>query len=132
MSGFVGRDVEVRKGTTTGVLVAGVRTKSVTINNEPIDVTTDDSAGFRELLETSSERHFDLSVEGLTKNTDLLELAVAGTALIDEFSIVFPGTPNVVVRGDFRINNFQMGAEYNDAVTFTAELQSTGSFAIDA
>lgn len=132
MSGFVGRDVEVRKGTTTGVLVAGVRTKSVTINNEPIDVTTDDSAGFRELLETSAERHFDLSVEGLTKNTDLLELAVAGTALIDEFSIVFPGTPDVVVRGDFRINNFQMGAEYNDAVTFTAELQSTGSFAIDA
>jgi TP901-1 family phage major tail protein len=131
MSGFVGRLVEVRKGTTTGVLIAGVRTKSVTINNEPIDITTDDSAGFRELLDVSGERHLDISVEGLTQNNTLLGIAVGGTSLIDEFSIVFPGTPNVVVRGDFRINNLQFGAEYADAVTFTAELQSTGSFAVD-
>jgi len=132
MSGFVGRLVEVRKGTTTGTLIAGVRTKSVTINNEPIDITTDDSAGFRELLDVSGERHLDISVEGLTQDNTLLGIAVAGSALIDEFSIVFPGTPNVVVRGDFRINNFQLGAEYADAVTFTAELQSTGAFAVDS
>jgi len=132
MSGFVGRLVEVRKGTTTGTLIAGVRTKSVTINNEPIDITTDDSAGFRELLDVSGERHLDISVEGLTQDNTLLGIAVAGSALIDEFSIVFPGTPNVVVRGDFRINNFKLGAEYADAVTFTAELQSTGAFAVDS
>jgi TP901-1 family phage major tail protein len=130
MSGFVGRDVEVRKGAAPGTLIAGVRTKSVTINNEPIDITTDDSNGFRELLAESGERHFDLSVEGLTKDSILLNLAVAGSSLIDVFSITFPGSPAVVVTGSFRVNNFQMGAEYNDAVTFTAELQSTGSFAV--
>ena len=132
MSGFVGRDVEVRQGTGTGTLIAGARTKSVTINNEPIDVTTDDSDGFRELLEESAERHLDISIEGLTKDDVLLQLAVAGSALIDEFSIVFPGSPDVVIRGDFRVNNVQLGAEYNDAVTFTAELQSTGPFAVDS
>lgn len=132
MSGFVGRDVEVRKGTGTGVLIAGARTKSVTINNEPIDVTTDDSDGFRELLAESAERHLDISIEGLTKDDVLLQLAVAGSALIDEFSIVFPDSPDVVIRGDFRVNNVQLGAEYNDAVTFTAELQSTGPFAVDS
>jgi TP901-1 family phage major tail protein len=132
MSGFVGRDVEVRKGTSTGTLIAGARTKSVTINNEPIDITTDDSDGFRELLAESAERHLDISIEGLTKDDVLLQLAVAGSALIDEFSIVFPDTPPVVIRGDFRINNVQIGAEYNDAVTFTAELQSTGPFAVDS
>lgn len=132
MSGFVGRDVEVRKGTGTGVLIAGARTKNVTINNEPIDITTDDSDGFRELLAESAERHLDISIEGLTKDDVLLQLAVAGSALIDEFSIVFPGSPNVVIRGDFRVNNVQLGAEYNDAVTFTAELQSTGPFSVDS
>jgi TP901-1 family phage major tail protein len=132
MSGFVGRDVLVRKGSGTGTVIAGARTKSVTINNEPIDITTDDSDGFRELLEESAERHLDISVEGLTKDTVLLELAVTGASLIDEFSIVFPDTPNVVIRGDFRVNNVSIGAEYNDAVTFTAELQSTGAFAVDS
>jgi TP901-1 family phage major tail protein len=131
MSGFVGRDVEVRKGTATGTLLAGARTKSVAINNEPIDITTDDSDGFRELLAESAERHLDISIEGLTKDDVLIQLAVAGSALIDEFSIVFPDL-SVVIRGDFRINNVQLGAEYNDAVTFTAELQSTGAFAVDS
>ena len=132
MSGFVGRDVEVRKGTGTGVLIAGARTKNVAINNESIDITTDDSDGFRELLADSAERHLDISIEGLTKDDVLLQLAVAGSALIDEFSIVFPGSPDVVIRGDFRVNNVQLGAEYNDAVTFTAELQSTGPFSVDS
>ena len=127
MAGFVGRQVIVKRD---GTVIAGARTKSVTINNEPIDVTTDDSAGFRELLEVSGERHFDMTVEGVTKDSVLLSLVVAGTSLIDTFTLEFPGSPATTISGDFRMNNFQLGAEYNDAVTFTLELQSTGPFAV--
>lgn len=131
--GIIGRAVEVRRD---GTLIAGARTKNITINNEPVDITTDDSDGFRELLEESAERHLDISVEGLTKDYALLELSVGGGPLIEEYTVTFPaltqGGDPVVISGEFRFNNFQQGAEYNDAVTFTAELQSTGGFDVVA
>ena len=61
-----GRQVKVYEGdVSTGTLVAGARTKSVTFNNEPIDVTTDDASGFRTLLEEPGQKSLDVSVEGL-------------------------------------------------------------------
>jgi predicted secreted protein len=109
-----------------GVPIAGVRTRSLTIDNAPVDVTTDESGGFRELISKSGERDIRASVEGLTKDTDLLDAATAGAAIIRYYDIeLYPG---FTLGGDFRISNIQLGTEYNDAVAFTAQLDGTGIF----
>jgi len=127
MASNVGRKLIIKRDGTT---IAGVRTKSVTINNEAIDVTTDDDSGYRTLLEEPGQKQIDLSVEGLTKDDALLQSAAEGTTLIDAYTIEFPS--GATITGDFRFNNLEMGAEYNAAITFTAEIQSTGSYSYTA
>jgi len=127
MASNVGRKLLIKRDGTT---IAGVRTKSVTINNEAIDVTTDDDSGYRTLLEEPGQKQIDLSVEGLTKDDALLQSAAEGTTLIDAYTIEFPS--GATITGDFRFNNLEMGAEYNAAITFTAEIQSTGSYSYTA
>lgn len=127
MAANVGRKLLVKRN---GVTIAGARTKSMTINNEPIDVTTDDDSAFRTLLEEPGQKNIDLSVEGLTKDDDLKQAAIEGTTLIEAYTIEFPS--GATVDGDFRLNNLELGAEYNAAITFTAEIQSTGAYTYTA
>lgn len=127
MAKNVGRKLIIQK---QGTPIASVRTKTVTINNEAIDVTTDDSSGFRTLLEDAGQSQIDLSVEGLTDNDDLIAAAANGTGLIDTYTIEFPN--GATITGDFRLNNMEVGAEYNAAITFTAEIHSTGSYTFTA
>ncbi len=127
MAKNVGRKLLISKD---GTNIASVRTKTITINNEAIDVTTDDSSGFRTLLEEAGQSQVDLSVEGLTDNDDLIEAAANATTLIDTYTIEFPS--GATITGDFRLNNLEIGAEYNAAITFTAEIHSTGSYTYTA
>lgn len=127
MASQIGRKLVVKRG---GNIVAGVRTKSVTINNEAVDITTDDDSGYRTLLEEPGQKQIDMSVEGLTKDDALIEKAASGTSLIEEYTIELPSGATIV--GDFRFNNLEIGAEYNEAITFTSEVQSTGSFTFNA
>jgi len=127
MSAFVGRKVTFSP-TGAGAPVTGMRTKSITINNESIDITSDDDSGFRTLLaDDPAERSIDMSVEGVTKDDELIKLATAGgSALISEYTLTFPGLGAIV--GDFFIGSMELGAAYNEAVTFSATIQSSGEF----
>ena len=127
MSALVGRKVTFTP-TNGGASVIGVRTKSITINNEPIDITSDDDNGFRTLLnEDPAERSIDFSAEGILKDAQLINLASAGgSMLISEYEMDIPGVGKFT--GDFYFGNIEIGAEYNEAVTFSAEIQSSGEF----
>ena len=127
MPAYIGRQLTIARD---GVNIAGVRTKSVTIGNEAVDVTTDDDTGYRTLLEDPAQKQVDLSVEGLMKDDELLEEAADGTTLIKACTITFPS--GATVTGDFRFNNLELGAEFNAAITFTAEVQSTGPYTFTA
>ena len=126
---FVGRKLVFEY--PTGTVIASVRTKSFTVDASPIDVTTDDDSGIRALLEDSGQHQVDISVEGLLANDSLLEQIIDGTLFIQELTIKLPFTfvtTQATIVGDFRFNNFEVSGEYQDAITFTATLQSTGPF----
>lgn len=115
----------------TGTKIASVRTKSFTVDSSAIDVTTDDDSGIRTLLEAPGQHQIDMSVEGLLSNDDLLQQIVDGTLFIQELTIKFPftfSTTQATIVGDFRLNNYEQSGEYQDAIAFTATLQSTGPF----
>lgn len=123
MASQIGRLLVVKRGSTA---IAGVRTKSLTFGSEAIDVTTDDDSGKRTLLEASGTESIDMSVEGLTKDENLLAIPAGGGTRIEAYTIELPWGGSIT--GDFRLNSVELGAEYTDAVTFTAEIQSTGSW----
>lgn len=125
MTELVGRRVTFTP-TGAGAPVTGMRTKSVKINNEPIDVTTDDDDGWRKLLAADpAMRSVDISVEGITKDGVLIALAAAGgSGLLSEYKLEFEGLGHFV--GDYYIGSLDLGAPYNDAVTFSCTIQSSG------
>lgn len=127
MAAFVGRKATLSKGQT---LVAAIRTKSASINNEPVDITTDDDNGFRTMLQDPGTKTLDLTVEGIIKDATLLTIAMSTTDILEAFSILFPtiGT----LAGDFVVTGFETGAPYNEAATFSCTLQSSGAFTFTA
>lgn len=124
MAASSGRELLIKKGVT---VLAGVRTKTVTINGEPIDVTTDDDSGFRTLLADPATRSIDLSVEGITKDATLRAIvAGGGSQMLTDITVEYPD--GSVIAGDFYLVSVEESGEYQDAVTFTASLQSSGAF----
>lgn len=124
MAAAKGRELLVKKGS---VVLAGIRTKGVSINNEPIDITSDDDAGYRTLLDDAGTMSVDLSVEGITKDAVLRAAASAGTGLmLTDITVEYPD--GATLAGDFYLASIEETGTYNEAVTFSASLQSSGAY----
>jgi len=124
MAQSIGRNLVVKKGATA---IASIRTKTVTINNEPVDITTDDSDGFRTLLSIVGQQSIDLSIEGLTDDATLRAAILSpGTILLTDITIVYPN--GGIIAGDFALTTYEEAGTYNDAVTFSGTLQSSGEY----
>ncbi len=106
-----------------GTAVAGARTDNVTINNEPIDITDKDDAGWRAMLSDVGLRSLSADVEGVLKDATILTGA-SGSTLLTECTVDISGLASFV--GDFFLQSVSLGAEQADAVTFTATLESSG------
>lgn len=124
MAGKVGR---LDAFTWGGDAIEGVRSKGLSINGEPIDITSDDDSGFRTLGDESGQDQIDFSISGVVKDRKLIEDFMAGNRTKEvEFTFAKSGG---TLTGDFRIVSLSETGEYNGAATFDAELQSTGAFA---
>jgi predicted secreted protein len=125
MTASIGRSYLIKKGATA---LAGVRTKSLSINHEPVDITTDDEDGFRTLLAEVGESSFELTVEGVAKDSTLFDAATGtGSRLLTDITIEHPeGT----ISCDVFITAFESTGAYNDAVTFSATFQSSGVWVV--
>ncbi len=125
MAALVGRNVTFTP-TGSGVPVTGMRTKTISINNEPIDITSDDDNGWQTFLDNDpAQRGIEMSVEGITKDAALINLAVSGgSALISEYELEIQGLGTFT--GDFHIGSLELGAPYNEAVTFSCTIRSSG------
>ena len=135
MSMGAGRFMRIEEA---GVAIAGVRSKTFTINNEPIDVTTDDEDGIRRLLTNEagtalihSTKSIDAEFEGVTRSDELVRDIASGQNTVKELDLVF--TSGAIIRGKFALVNMSLTGETADAQTFTGSLQSTGNWTwIDA
>lgn len=114
----------------SGVSIVGARTDNVTLNNEPLDITDKDDAGWRTMLADAGARSVSCEVQGVLKDDALLDDAVgdATSVLLTQCVVTISGL--FTLTGDFYLQGLQLGAEQGDAVTFTATLESSGSFVV--
>lgn len=123
MAAISGRKVRIKRGSTA---IAGARSDSITINNEPIDITEKDSAGWRTYLADVGVRSIDCEVEGILEDSTFLALAV-GTAssLLEAYTLEVDTIGDF--SGNFYLASFAVTGEQADATTFTATIQSSGT-----
>lgn len=118
---FAGREVALAVDSET---IGGVRTKNPQCNKEPIDVTDDDSSGWRELLAKPGQREVNLSVSGVVDGDKLRAAYYANDALHD-VTLTYPDGGEL--SGSFFLASYNETGEYNGATTFESEFQSTGT-----
>ena len=121
MSAESGRKLLIKRN---GNIIAGVRTKGVTFNREPVDITNDDDDGWRGVLAEPGEKQLDLSVGGVSKDDTLRAIAFADPAVLEDMTLEFPD--GGLIAGDFFVSNYSETGNYNEAITFEASFQSSG------
>lgn len=107
--------------------VAGLRSKSISLNEETVDVTNSDSSGkFRELLAAAGVKSATVTGTGVFKNgagDESIRGDYFNSAIID-YQIVIPGFGTI--EGPFQIASLQYAGEHNGEMTWEITLESAG------
>lgn len=120
--------VLVKKGTAlAGTTIGGMRTTSLSINSETVDVTTADNANrWRELLPATGIKTMSITLSGVLKDVaahdQLLDDVIAQTA--DEYGIILDSLG--FFEGNFQVSQFESSGEYNNEVNYSVTLESAG------
>lgn len=132
LNAFAGRDVLFYVGDGQSGAKICARSKTLTIGSESIDITQDCDGAFRKLMDEPASRFLDMAVEGVITQDDWLKQALdtSSNVFLKEYTLVIPGIGSIT--GDFFISNFELGAPYNEAVTFSATVQSSGEWTYTA
>lgn len=120
--------IKISDGTSPGTFttVGGMRSKTLTINNEQVDVTTDDEAPWRHLLADAGLRSISLSGSGVFKDdsayNDVEDLAM--NANLQEFQLVMGNGD--YFQGLFQVASLEYAGEHNGEQTYSMTLESAG------
>lgn len=110
-----------------GGTIAGVKNLTVSINNELVDITNKDSGGWRELLEAAGTQGVDISFDGVASDSATYE-TFKGYSQTNSANVYYIlGADNDAIEGSFHIASFQEQSSFNDAIAFSATLQSSGA-----
>jgi len=120
MDGYKGRSITL---TWRSQAIAKIRTKGVSVANEPIDVTGDSDDGWRNQLDEAGEKQVNISVAGIVINDDLRKASL-GNDISGAVVMTWPDGSSV--SGTFNLTSYNENGEYNGAIAFEAELQSQG------
>lgn len=115
----------------TFTTVAGLRTTSLSINGEMIDVTDKDSEDqMRELLDGGGVKSMTVTGAGVFEDdasqTALEEKALSGE--IANYQITFES--GRTYQGAFQVTNVEYTGEYNDAHTYSVTLELSGKITV--
>lgn len=108
--------------------VGGVRTRSLKINSESVDVTDSDSTNqWRELLANAGVKSVEIAVAGIFKDDVYINqcIAYAKDCTIRNWQFIHAAIGTF--QGAFQVTDFELGAEYNGAVSFSFTLASAGA-----
>ncbi len=129
--GLLNRDITMTIG---GQTLVGVVTKDFSLANAPIDVTDDQSSGFRELLAKGGLKSLDLSVSGPVKDYALLDTLFESTQMVNCVVDLGDdgGTTESNLTFDALISELTFGGDANERTEFSATLLSSGAITYTA
>lgn len=131
MAAQKGLEVIIKKGDggapETFAAIAGLRTKTMTINKDLVDVTSaDDTQRWRQLLTGASVRSFSISGGGVLKD-DVVTKAMFAASINDtlgNYQVVIPGIGTI--EGPFSVS-VNIGGEHSAEATYDLALESGGN-----
>ena len=130
MAAQKGKDLLLKADSTgAGVFttIAGLRTRTLSINSESVDITHAESAGqWRELLAGAGAKHARIAGQGVFKDaaSDATVRDYVFNGIIRNWQVIVPdfGT----IEGPFQITSLDFSGKHDGEVTFDLTLESAG------
>lgn len=121
--------------TGTPATIGGLRSTSMTINGEAVDITTKDSNAFissgndkaRDLLQGGGVRSMTISASGVftDSSTENLVRGFAFDGAIQNYDLIFSDTSKI--SGAFLITSYERAGEFNGEETYSLTLESSNT-----
>ena len=131
MAGFNGRQFTFDWDSTT---LAGVRSRSLSITNDYVDVTNDDDDAWRTLLADPATRSVEVTISGIVTDeavlADIMAANVAAATLAATLptSLAVPGS----LSGNYLISSLETSGDHDGACEFSVTFMSTGEITYTA
>lgn len=127
-----GRNCLIKKAGTT---IAGVQVTGISVDNTPIDITDNDSAGLQTLMDLSAKRALTLTVAGLEKDGVLHAVAmstVATSQKLTDLTFIFGNALAAVdtLTCDWFMTNYKEDNDFQQAGKFSANFTSSGAWTL--
>jgi len=136
MAAEKGRAFLIKRGdgatSETFTTIAGLRSTGLTINNEMVDITNKDSAGFRTLLADAGVSSVSVSGSGVFTDT-ATEILVQTSAIdmtLDNYEIIFESGDKF--SGPYQVTSYERSGEHNGEVAYSLTLESSGTITFTA
>lgn len=129
MAANVGRTINVYFGFESPAnLVAGIREKTVTLSGEAVDITNDDSDGWRQLLDVAQINSVDIACSGVAINDELRAHWFAGASATGRRmqDVTFQWGDGAELTGDFYLQEYSETGPHDGEITFEATFVSNG------
>ncbi len=125
--------VKIADGAGGFVTVAGLRSRSLSFNAEPVDVTHSESAGrWRELLAGAGAKRASVAGAGVFKDdvSDALVRGLVFDGAIAAFQIVIPDFGRI--EGPFQVTGLEFKGDHAGEVAYDLALESAGALSFTA
>ena len=124
----IGADNTTSAASDTYTTVGGLRSTSITMNDEAVDVTTKDSSNVRELLANGGIQTLSISGSGVFTDaaSETTLRSAFGASDFHNFQVIIPdfGT----YTGEFMVASLEYADEYNGEVSYSVTLENSDAF----
>jgi len=135
MAKYCGKDFLIQKqdgaGPFTYTTIAGMRSTSMTINNEQVDVTDKGDTPWRQLL-ACGIRSMEMSASGVFSDASILDDIMSDVTNGAIITLKLISGRGDSFLGAFLITSCERNGEYNGAEQYTLSLASAGAVAYTA
>lgn len=122
---FLGRALKLVPNASGDEAVLGVRSKTVNLLGEALDITSDDDDSFQRFLTEAPRQGINMTVDGIAKGAFVQRVAEAGNVLaLTDYTLECPNVGNW--RGDWVVSQVNLSGETDQIATFSATINSDG------
>jgi len=124
MAGHNGRELTIDWDSVT---LVGVRTRTYSITNDYVDVTTDDDSGWRTLLADPGVRSVEVTAGGICSDQVLIAEIMKANISGEPLDVNLPTASGAKLNGTFVVSSFEGSGEHDGAYEFSATFMSSGA-----
>lgn len=124
MAGHNGRELVIDWDSVT---LVGVRTRTFSITNDYVDVTTDDDSGWRTLLADPGLRSVEVTAGGICSDQVLIAEIMKANITGEPLDVELPTATGAKLAGTFVVSSFEGSGDHDGAYEFSATFMSSGA-----